>query len=56
MKLGTDYSIEKAPDAHPQFITYSFLSDGTQWVWMDAESSQDSRDATIELKPLSGFA
>ena len=55
VKLGTDYSIEQGKNP-PQFITYSFQGDGAQWVWMDADSSQNSQNATIKWQSLSGFA
>jgi hypothetical protein len=33
-------------------IVQTFAGNGTQWVWMNADSSQNSSDATISLQPL----
>jgi len=35
-----------------QSITNNLQGDGTQWVWMDADSPQDSQSATISLQSL----
>lgn len=35
-----------------QSIEESLQGDGTQWVWMDADSQQDSQTATISLQSL----
>ncbi|MBV7493769.1 hypothetical protein KW837_05735 [Pseudomonas sp. PDM24] len=35
-----------------QSITSNLQGDGTQWVWMDADSPQDSQSATISLQSL----
>lgn len=39
--------------AQIQSISESLQGDGTQWVWMDADSQQDSNGATIALQALS---
>jgi hypothetical protein len=36
-----------------QSIQNYLQGDGTQWVWMDADSQQDSNEATISLQALS---
>lgn len=35
-----------------QSISNNFQGDGTQWVWIDADSQQDSSSATISLQSL----
>lgn len=35
-----------------QSVSYNTQGDGTQYVWMDADSPQDSQSATITLQPL----
>jgi len=36
-----------------QSIQANLQGDGTQWVWIDADSEQDSQNATISLQSLS---
>jgi hypothetical protein len=36
-------------------IVSTFAGNGTQYVWMNADSSQDSSDATISLQQISGL-
>jgi hypothetical protein len=48
------YSIVTPPASQPaQTLSVSLQGDGTQWVWMNADSPQDSSSATISLQPLS---
>jgi hypothetical protein len=35
-----------------QSISTNLQGDGTQWVWMDADSQQDSQSASIALQSL----
>ncbi|MOA52511.1 hypothetical protein D3C78_1758170 [compost metagenome] len=35
-----------------QSITENLQGDGSQWVWMDADSLQNSQSATIALQSL----
>lgn len=35
-----------------QYVEENLQGDGTQWVWMNADSQQDSQQATISLQPL----
>ncbi|WP_347905271.1 hypothetical protein [Pseudomonas purpurea] len=35
-----------------QSISNNLQGDGTQWVWMDADSQQDSQNASISLQSL----
>ncbi|WP_448092750.1 hypothetical protein [Pseudomonas lini] len=35
-----------------QSISNNLQGDGTQWVWIDADSQQDSQSATISLQSL----
>ena len=35
-----------------QSITENLQGDGSQWVWMDADSQQNSQSATIALQSL----
>ncbi|QBF26843.1 hypothetical protein EXN22_14500 [Pseudomonas tructae] len=35
-----------------QNISYNLQGDGSQWVWMDADSPQDSQSASISLQSL----
>lgn len=37
----------------PQIITNTFPGDDTSWVWINADSQQDSQNATITLQSLS---
>ncbi|MBX2804387.1 MAG: hypothetical protein KTR19_00320 [Hyphomicrobiales bacterium] len=43
----------KISSAQHQSISENLQGDGTQWVWMDADSQQDSNAATIALQALS---
>ncbi len=52
VKENTDYKIVKASNP-PQAISNPLQGDGTQWVWMSADSQQDSQNATITLQSLS---
>lgn len=52
VKLGSSYVINLASNP-PQSITTEFQGNGTQFVWMNADNSQDSQAATIALQPLS---
>jgi polyisoprenoid-binding protein YceI len=36
-----------------QSVTGSFQGNGQQWVWLNADSAQDSQEATISLQSLS---
>lgn len=49
-----DYEIVKGRNP-PQSISHNLQGDGTQWVWMNADSSGNSDSATISLQPLSGL-
>lgn len=40
------------PSGQPQLLTYSFQGNGTQLVWLDADSQQDSLNATLKLQSL----
>ena len=46
------YSIV-TPNGVPQTISVNVQGNGTQWVWMNADSPQDSQSASISLQPLS---
>lgn len=49
-----DYAIVKAKNP-PRTISYNLQGDGTQWVWMNADSSGNSDSATISLQSLSNL-
>jgi hypothetical protein len=50
------YKPVAAPPSSPQTISESIFGDGTQWVFMNADSGQDSTDATISLQLLAAAA
>lgn len=47
-----NYTYVPAEASSPQTIQYSLQGDGLQTVWMNADSSQDSKSATIALATL----
>ncbi len=47
-----NFSYQAAPVEHPQHIDYQLQGNGLQTVWMNADSAQDSNDATIALGTL----
>ena len=47
-----NYSYVPAEESSPQTIQYSLQGDGLQTVWMNADSLQNSHDATITLASL----
>jgi hypothetical protein len=49
---GALYSVNLAPPTSPQQIQYDLTGNGQQIVWMNADSPQDSANATITLQPL----
>ncbi|HBL14628.1 MAG TPA: hypothetical protein DD379_25210 [Cyanobacteria bacterium UBA11162] len=51
VKKDTDYFIKMAENP-PQLISVNLQGNGTQWVWMNADSQQDSQEATIKLQSL----
>ncbi len=46
------YSVVAAANP-PSTLSTNLQGNGTQWVWMNADSPQDSSGATISLQPLS---
>lgn len=53
VKVDTDYVITKPKaGSPPQYLQTFIEGDGTQWVWMNADSEQDSSQATIALQAL----
>ena len=46
------YVIQKAPASRPTSISFSTQGNGTQTVWMNADSLQNSNNATIVLQAL----
>ncbi|MDE1460494.1 hypothetical protein [Spartinivicinus poritis] len=55
--LGTvtenkDYTIVKGANPTPQTITHYLSGNGKQFVWMDADSEQNSEGATLALTSL----
>lgn len=52
VKENKDYTIVKAHPTSPQTISYNLQGDGMQYVWMNADSEQDSRKAMITLQSL----
>lgn len=49
---ATSYKYVPAQTSSPQTIQYSLQGNGKQTVWMNADSSQNSNDATITLASL----
>jgi hypothetical protein len=41
-----------ATSTQPQTVSTNIFGNGTQWVWMNADSGQDSTSATIALQSL----
>ena len=53
IKQGQDYLIMKPPKGEqPQRIRSTLQGNGTQWVWMSADSKQDSQHTSITLQSL----
>jgi hypothetical protein len=52
VRKDTDYKINQPSSGIPQVLTYPFQGDGTQKVWMNADSPQNSENATITWQNL----
>lgn len=53
---GKDYTVVLPKDGESkQLITKSIIGNGTQWVWMNADSKQNSEKATISLQSLTSM-
>jgi len=51
-----DYTVvTPKPGTPQQLITKSIIGNGTQWVWMNADSKQNSEKATISLQSLNSM-
>jgi hypothetical protein len=50
---ATYFKTVLAPSSSPQMIQEPVIGNGRQWVWMNADSAQDSMAATISLQQLS---
>lgn len=56
VKEDKDYTVvTPKPGTSQQLITESIIGNGTQWVWMNADSKQNSEKATITLQSLNSM-
>ena len=51
--VGSAANAFKKIETSQQSVTANIFGDGSQWIWMNADSQQNSDDSTISLQSLS---